>query len=338
MKKTQSHAIKKRRERPLPKKPTVTLIKKPIVRKGLPIIVATALTLGSAHFAMKHQFGKSYPKKIPIVRNFAVHGRQMTFVFGKHTHANDLLVLEKQLQEAQKEGKPFNTFIFEGADIPNYDRRNAEAQMNKLVRQYRKIYDFFKDPNKAVRDAAKVELKKLQNISARNLGSFDAKKIELCAKYDLHVKYGEQYSPREIQVMLQSWVTADKASQLKQYEDEIKVRAMHLKLRNQGISKTLPLVLEEARTKVNGPVRAVFYVGATHVGVSKYFDRNQFVRTHIVNKGIEFGEDVSPSKAKKVELIANEVIKLTELSDKEIMQWKINPKILEELKKLDKGR
>jgi hypothetical protein len=336
--------VKRRRKRPIPKKSTTHLLKRKLVRRGLPLVIATALTLGSAHFAMKKVYGISYSKRIPIVRQFAVGGKKMTFVFGKHTRGHDLSVVERQLQAAKKAGKPFNTFVFECADMPHAERKAAEAQLNNLALSYKKALNYLNDPDKRMRDAATREVKKIQKIAQQNLGEFDAKKVGLCAKYDLHIKYGESYSKKMLETMEEASRVSTKASQLGDYQNEIIVRAMHLKVRNAGISRTLPLALKEARKKLNVPPKAIFYVGATHGGtqskrgVFRTFDRNQLFTTRSLGKGIEFGPDVPEHKTKQVTIIANEVMKLAEKSNQEIMAYRATPQLLEQLKSLEKPK
>ena len=311
------------------------IIKKRVLKKSVSLALATALTLGSAHYTMRHFYGKTYPKKIPIVKEFVVKGRRMTFIFGKHTQAKDLHILEKELENAKKKGQPFNVFIFEGADIPRNERKRDEAMLNSISSKFGKIYTYTNHPDKKIRDQAKIELKKLYNKTVRELGEFNAKRLELCGKHGLVIKYGEEYTHKELLVMLQAWVKADQAHTARDYQNSIIIRARHLQIRNKGISRHLPVALEEASQKLNSPVRAISYFGATHQGIARTFDRNQFARTKTITQEFSLGADVSPKTRQKIKLISDEVVRIAQLTPGEVMNYKLPKELEAELKKLD---
>ncbi|MEK6957730.1 MAG: hypothetical protein AABW99_02015 [archaeon] len=144
-------------------------------RLGVAAGIAASVAVGG-HFAAGHYFGKGYAKRIPIAgRIIAARQPKANVFLSTHEFSTNLEAVEKTLQNAERQGKPYNVVFFEDGGIRIGEKKAIEKYFNERAARAK---EFFK--NKAL---------------AKMQAGFDARKKEIAEIVKKIRQRGEKGGP-----------------------------------------------------------------------------------------------------------------------------------------------
>lgn len=243
-------------------------------RKALAVGLAGALALGSWGVYRGIQIHRFNQWKENVV---------LQIQYGRHDSREDLVSLDRKVEQAKRAGKPFDFFVIENSATTHEKRMHQEKLFNEMVLEIGTR--FSKELNQ--NNLGPIE----QAVASRmktNEPEFMAAQFALAARHHLRIKMAESYDARQEKIVEQKSIrfhenlSVDRSTfptpvLLEQARETILLEREMLRIRNESIAKTTARVAAEIRQANPAlrkkTLRGIVRLGSAHIEVTDLIQR-----------------------------------------------------------------